>query len=286
MPRIAKSDVHAALQRAAQHIQEAAGKDGRVSRSDIATRLEQLEGTERKLVDIFYRFIDKRDHVSGAQVTKKDVDRAVEYAKQKLIDKYDLNDNGLSKGEIARMSLTGQLSVELARELKAAARRPLARGPGAAVVGKLTRMVNSHKLGYPPAARRYWADELEIDVSKATGGHTAAMAEARRKLIERFSDGEDLPADPFAPGALREVDMEASFQPDVGIDFLRSYLGEAASEEHADEVKAILEDGFDGQIGFAQMYDIGAEVIGDDFLILTPRGSDESTVIHFDYVDA
>jgi hypothetical protein len=36
MPRIAKSDVHAALQRAADRIVEAGGGDKRISRADLA----------------------------------------------------------------------------------------------------------------------------------------------------------------------------------------------------------------------------------------------------------
>jgi len=121
MPRIAKSDVHAALQRAAQHIQDAAGPDGRVSRADIKAKLDTLKGTEKNLVDIFFRFIDHRDHVPGAQITKKDIDKAVEYSKEKLIDKYDVNNNGLSNSEISEMSRTGQLAVQLSKELRMAA---------------------------------------------------------------------------------------------------------------------------------------------------------------------
>jgi len=120
MPRIAKSDIHAVLQRAAHHIEDAARPDGRVSRRDIKDKLQTLEGTEKSLVDIFFRFIDHRDAAPGAQVTKADIDKAVEYAKEKMVDKYDLNHNGLSQDEIARMSTTGKLAVRLARELKAA----------------------------------------------------------------------------------------------------------------------------------------------------------------------
>jgi hypothetical protein len=69
-------------------------------------------------VDIFFKFIDNRDFRAGAQVTKSDVKRAVEYAKEHMIAKYDLNNNGLSKDEIAEMSLTGKRAVALAKALK------------------------------------------------------------------------------------------------------------------------------------------------------------------------
>ena len=55
------------------------------------------------------------------QVRRKDIDRAVTCAKQKLVTKYDLNTNGLSKDETSNVSLTGQRAVELARALRSAA---------------------------------------------------------------------------------------------------------------------------------------------------------------------
>ena len=121
MPRIAKTDVNRALEMAANRIQDAAGGDGRTSRAEMKAALANLSGTEKTLTDVFFRFIDNRDFRAGAQVTTADVQRAVTYAKKNLIAKYDLNDNGLSAAEVKKMSLTGQLAVSLARELKAAA---------------------------------------------------------------------------------------------------------------------------------------------------------------------
>jgi hypothetical protein len=119
MTRIAKSNVHDALKRAAAHLKDAGGPDGRVSRKDIAEKLKTLDGTERALVDMFFRFVDARDAKKGATVTHTDVDQALAYAKEKLVDKYDVNQNGLSKAEIEKMSTTGKLAVALAKELRA-----------------------------------------------------------------------------------------------------------------------------------------------------------------------
>ena len=120
MSRISKADVNGALERAAQRIIDAAGSDRRVSRADLKGALSQLEGTEKKLVDVFFKFVDHRDHKPGSTVTASDVQKALAYAKEKLVAAYDLNGNGLSQSEIAKMSLTGKLAVQLAKELKAA----------------------------------------------------------------------------------------------------------------------------------------------------------------------
>ena len=121
MSRIAKADVNRALQLAAKAIVDAGGADGRTSRAEMKARLEKLPPSQRPLVDIFFKFIDNRDFKAGAQVTAKDVNRAVEYAKSHMVAKYDLNTNGLSKDEISKMSLTGKRAVDLAKALKTTA---------------------------------------------------------------------------------------------------------------------------------------------------------------------
>src|SRR5688500_15887378 len=96
MSRIAKSDVNSALMLAAATITKAGGTDGRTSRAELKSTLAKLPPEQRKLVDIFFKFIDNRDFRAGAQVTPKDITRAVEYAKKHMVAKYDLNNNGLS----------------------------------------------------------------------------------------------------------------------------------------------------------------------------------------------
>ena len=120
MARIAKADVNRALDHVAKQLVTAGGADGRISRADVKKALPTLTTAEKKLADIFFKFIDHRDFKAGAAVTRKDIDKAVAYAKEKLVAKYDLNNNGLSKDEVAKMSITGQRAVDLAKALKAA----------------------------------------------------------------------------------------------------------------------------------------------------------------------
>lgn len=121
MPRIAKADVNKALSLAARVIIDAGGSDGRTSRAELKAKLTGLPEGQRKLVDVFFKFIDHRDFRRGAQVTKADVEKAVAYAKKTMVAKYDLNGNGLSAAEIKKMSLTGKLAVDLAKTLKTVA---------------------------------------------------------------------------------------------------------------------------------------------------------------------
>ena len=111
MSRIAKHKVHAALEQVAQHILDATGDDPFVSRKDIRAKLVELEGVEQQLTRIFYRLIDRRDAKPGARVTQKDVADTLAYAKEKLVDAYDINNNGLSAAEIAQMELNAELVV-------------------------------------------------------------------------------------------------------------------------------------------------------------------------------
>ncbi len=122
MSRISKAEVNRALELAAKTIRNAGGEDGRVSRAEIknAMATDRIPRNQMALVDIFFKFIDNRDFKKGAQVTAKDIDRAVAYAKSHMVAKYDLNANGLSKDEIGKMSITGKRAVDLAKALKAA----------------------------------------------------------------------------------------------------------------------------------------------------------------------
>lgn len=138
MNTIATSDVHAALARAAQQIVNAAGPDGIVSRKDIRAKLLALTGTERALVETLYQFIDRRDSTRSARMTRTDVDAALAVVKTDLVDRFDLDNNGLSEDEVARMSELGKLAVTLARALKEATGpvgEPLAQEIGARAKG-------------------------------------------------------------------------------------------------------------------------------------------------------
>jgi len=185
MTRISKQSVHAALEKAAKNITDSAGSDGRISRADMKAKLGELSGTEKKLTDIFFRFMDHRDFKAGAQLTKSDVDRAVAYAKEKMVDKYDLNDNGLSKGEIAKMSLTGKLAVDLAKQLKGAA----AGGDGLATVdlgkaiGVAAKDCNyiSESDSQPTFVSTPWAADKAIDGK-------ALMDAFKSDLLAKYAD--------------------------------------------------------------------------------------------------
>lgn len=110
------ADVQKVLERAAQHILDAAGSDPVTSRADIEKKLESLDGEERALVDMFYRFSDHRDHKPGARITESDISKTLEYAKRKLVERLDKDgDHELSNVEIGRMSRIGKLAVAIAQ---------------------------------------------------------------------------------------------------------------------------------------------------------------------------
>ncbi len=121
MSRISKSSVQVALDRAANIILQASGGDVFISRSDIRQKLLELHGYERALVQQLYQFIDARDARKGARVTQADVEAAVTYTREHILDRYDLNHNGFSQTEVEKMSELGQLAVAFAMQLKRAA---------------------------------------------------------------------------------------------------------------------------------------------------------------------
>lgn len=118
MPNVSRASIAHVLDRAAKTITDAAGPDGRASRADVTKKLKELTGTERTLVDTFFRFMDHRDARAGASVTAKDIKAALADAKTKLVNAYDLDRNGLSPEERAKMGQVGQLAATIAETFR------------------------------------------------------------------------------------------------------------------------------------------------------------------------
>jgi len=150
MARIAKADMHNIIDAAARAIRQAdRGGDGIVSRDDMQQHMEAIryfdkmhadafgaswngglaemkagiDDTRAALIETFFSTVDQMDYQPGARVTDADIDRAVAYAKDNLIDAYDTNNNGLSQSEVAQMESIGQMTADLVRQTQAYQKR-------------------------------------------------------------------------------------------------------------------------------------------------------------------
>jgi len=236
MPRIAKADVNAALSTVAKAIVKAGGNDGRTSRAEMKAALTTLPKEQRALADIFFKFVDNRDFKAGAQVTPNDVNKAVAYAKQHMIAKYDLDANGLSATEISKMSLTGKLAVDLARTLKGA--------------GQTVDTLDSKKLGAEInkfADKALYMSESDyaaqfVSGTLPQGGVTGAnaMTALSAPLKKLFADSGKFPAD-YAVEAYSAADAK-SFINDLAKDNQEGPEAEAAFASINQLMKANLTD--------------------------------------------
>lgn len=243
MPRIAKTDVHQALQRAASIILDADGGDGRVSRADMSNKLASIDGNEKALADMFYRFIDHRDHKRGAVVTTKDVTKAVAYAKNHLIDAYDLNHNGLSRDEIADMSSTGQLAVALARELKKAGGTP--------ATGDIdTGFSRGERLEMIQAASHDYATCSYVDIEDLPDDVRAGVEEAV-EAIEGFAEDQSSEEE-WLHSSFGEV---LAVHPEEGDDAIVGYLVTGTAAQFDPENLSCIDCGvdIDGRVLFFEI---------------------------------
>lgn len=117
MPRVSRKTLYTALEKASAEIADAGGNDGITSRKEIEAKLKTLSGSEKALVNMYYRFADHRDAVPGARITPADLKKTLAYAKAKLVDAYDKNGNGFSKAEIAKMSTTAKLALAVGKKI-------------------------------------------------------------------------------------------------------------------------------------------------------------------------
>ena len=123
MPRIAKADLFAALERAANHIRAASSEGGYTTRPDMRRKLRELRGIDRLLTDVLYRFIDHHNGKVGAHIEEDNLAQSLTFLRKELISLYDLDRNRLSGEESTNMAQVGQMCVQLARQLKRAAQQ-------------------------------------------------------------------------------------------------------------------------------------------------------------------
>jgi hypothetical protein len=235
MPRIAKADVLAALERAANHIRSAAGSDGITSRSDMRHKLRELQGIERLLTDVFYRFIDHRDAKAGARITEGDIAEAVSHARNQMIDQYDLNRNGLSASEVARMSSTGRMAVQLARQLKRAAQQEADLHP-AELAEKLGDLVEG-----------LWFDDFGSESSEALEPY---FHDIRLGALTEHSFSQALDLNPADPREVIERMLPAG-------GFLERFVDIQIPDRQSQAIELI-------EVLRAHLYDLSVIILGED----------------------
>lgn len=122
MARIAHSIPMNAYDHVARLLEKAGGEDGIISRADAEQIVAELrqdgKGTEAQAAENIFKFIDARDHREGARVTGYDLNLTRSYVQEKLLENRDVNRNGYSRDEIAKMSPTGRALVELGQILE------------------------------------------------------------------------------------------------------------------------------------------------------------------------
>jgi hypothetical protein len=110
--RVAHSVPEQGMSHISDMLKGAAGKDGIASRADVDALKDELykqgRGTESLALGYFFGFIDHRDFKDGARVTGADIDKASDYAREKLLQNKDLNNNGFSASEIEKFSTTAK----------------------------------------------------------------------------------------------------------------------------------------------------------------------------------
>lgn len=122
MSRIAHSVPMKAYDHVAKLLEKAGGDDGVISRADAEKLVADLrlegKGTEAQAAENIFKFIDARDHRPNARVTGYDLNVSRAFVQEKLLENRDVNRNGYSQAEIAKMSPTGRALVELGQILE------------------------------------------------------------------------------------------------------------------------------------------------------------------------
>lgn len=124
MARISHNTPLKAFDHVAGLMKEQASRDGVLSRADAKNLVKDLRaqgrGTEALAAENIFKMLDKRDSAfEGARVTARDLNGVRSFVKDKMLENRDLNGDGYSRAEIARMSETGKALVEIGKMLEA-----------------------------------------------------------------------------------------------------------------------------------------------------------------------
>ena len=110
MPNIALKKVHSAIDRVTKKLEKQAAR-GQVTAASIAKA--GLSKQERAFADAFFRLSDNRSGTADGKVSVKQLNETASYTKKTLIDRLDVNRDGLSTEERSRLSKTAALAVAL-----------------------------------------------------------------------------------------------------------------------------------------------------------------------------
>ncbi len=120
MPRLSSTplpDIHAAIDRAAKRITDAAGADRKTTAAELKKSMGALQGPEKTFANAFFSYLENRNGPREG-VTKADLAAGVRFARKSMVDAYDADaSGGITTKEQKGMSRTGQRAVDAARAL-------------------------------------------------------------------------------------------------------------------------------------------------------------------------
>jgi hypothetical protein len=123
MSRISHNTPMKAYDHVADLLQKAGHADARISRADAKELVSGLRkegrGTEALAAENLFKMLDARDTGAGNQVTGYDLKKDRSFVESKMLENRDVNSDGFSAAEIAKMSTTGRALVELGQVLEA-----------------------------------------------------------------------------------------------------------------------------------------------------------------------
>lgn len=116
--KVSIAQLQAALEKAAETLRAASGRDKFISRQDMAAKLADLEGAERAAVAALYQFLQANESHPNGRTTWSDLDGALPFIQDRVLAQFRLLPVGLSEATKFAMASLGEDSVNLAVALK------------------------------------------------------------------------------------------------------------------------------------------------------------------------
>lgn len=116
--KVSIAQLQAALEKAAETLRAASGRDKFISQSDIASKLGELDGAERAAVAALHKFLQANEPHPNGRTTWSDLDRAMPFIQHRILAQFRLLPGRLSEETKFAIASLGKDSVDLAIALK------------------------------------------------------------------------------------------------------------------------------------------------------------------------
>lgn len=186
------------IQRSAQILTEATGKDPYLSRQDYRNKRAEFSGQTQLLIDVHHQFLRQLEESDAGRITEKNILKSLQLFNTSILPLYELHLGELTAGEMAAMALVHPFGPQIAAQVKRTAMEQKSQSSSQAIFERIRTLTSDLFFDFLGSEADQPVEAIWVD-AKVIGDLTeAALAEALgldptlpQDKIERFQDANE-----------------------------------------------------------------------------------------------